>query len=187
MGLLNSFAPTGFTYELLGLFLQEFHNILGKKKTKHFLLPWKAVPPADEVEIAVAAKPGVAPLKRTGMASAVTGLGLGTAGLGDSRAFRKQGEVLPSTGGTGGYTFCETGKVKKHWSLSTKQTAAHPWSSLYTDPLPSQTFSTLVKLEMKIPQHGAKYRQDKFSQLSLTLDKGAAAEFICCRFWKCSF
>lgn len=150
-------------------------------------MPWKAVPPADEVEIAVAAKPGVAPLKRTGMASAVTGLGLGTAGLGDSRAFRKQGEVLPSTGGTGGYTFCETGKVKKHWSLSTKQTAAHPWSSLYTDPLPSQTFSTLVKLEMKIPQHGAKYRQDKFSQLSLTLDKGAAAEFICCRFWKCSF
>lgn len=43
-------------------------------------------------------------------------------------------------------------------------------ASFYMEPLPSQTFSALIKIEMKIPQHRAKYCQDKFSQLSLTLN-----------------
>jgi len=60
-------------------------------------------------------------------------------------------------------------------------------ASFYRDLLPSQTFSTLIKLEMKIPQCRAKYCQDKFSQLSLTSNKDATAEFICCRFWDCSY
>lgn len=55
------------------------------------------------------------------------------------------------------------------------------------DALPSQTSSTLIKLVMKTSQHQAKYCQDKFTQISLTLNKDANAEFIHCKFWKCSY
>lgn len=41
----------------------------------------------------------------------------------------------------------------------------------YMDALPSQTASTLIKLVMKTPQHQAKYCQEKFTQISLTLNK----------------
>lgn len=58
---------------------------------------------------------------------------------------------------------------------------------LYMDALPSQTSSTLIKLVMKTSQHQARYFRDKFTQISLTLNKDATAEFIHCKFRECSY
>lgn len=48
----------------------------------------------------------------------------------------------------------------------------------YMDALPCQTSSTLIKLVKKISQHQVKYCRDRFTQISLTLNKDATAEFI---------
>lgn len=134
------------------------------------------------MEIVTAAKPGVAPLKRTGMAPGAAGLGLGTAGPSESNEKSCAAPVAQVV-----IRFVRQEKLSSiGLSPGSTQQPTHE-ASFYMDPLPSQTFSTLIKLEMQIPHHGAKYCQDKCSQLSLTLDKDAAAEFICCRFWECSY
>lgn len=55
------------------------------------------------------------------------------------------------------------------------------------DALPSQTSSTLIKLLMKTSQHQAKYCQEKLTQISLTLNQNANAEFIHSKFWERSY
>lgn len=110
------------------------------------------MPPADWVEIAIAAKPGAVAPKRTEMAPEAAGLGLGTAEPPESHEKSCTALVVQVV-----IYFVRQEKLNCiGFSLQSTRQHTHE-ASFYMDPLPSHIFSTPVRLETKVLQYQAKY------------------------------